>query len=322
MRLARFALAFSALALAASTAASSHETRDDVRSISAPGAPVTNALSTSDCSLESTVPGPRWGARGLLRLPVVVHVIADAACANGNLSDDAVVSQIAILNEDCRALAGTPGAAGADTQIAFYLADRDPQGNPTNGITRHCNATWYADQGEYWQTLAWNPARYINVYTNSAAGSRGYVPFLPADPAGSVGLPRDRVVINWLAFGRNGPVPAHDQGRTATHELGHFLGLFHTYYEGCGLADEPDCYTSGDRLCDTPPNASEHSGCPTNAVGCGGVPAPVSNYMELTDDTCLTGFTAEQAQRMRCTLGTYRIALARSAIISKGDPLP
>jgi len=284
---------------------------DDVLAISGPGAVPSSALLDSDCSLEATVPGPAWEPDYLLRIPIVVHVIADAGCATGNVSDAAVASQIAVLNEDYRALAGSPGAAGADTRIEFFLATDDPQGAPTTGITRSCNTTWHRDRGDYWLTLAWDPTRYLNLYTTNANGARGYVPFLPADPAGTIGQPRDRVVVNYLAFGRNGPFPPHHQGRTATHEIGHYLGLFHTYYEGCGSADEPDCYTTGDRLCDTQPNETFHKGCPADATGCGGTPAPIDNYMELTDDTCMTGFTPEQAQRMRCTLGTYRTALAQ-----------
>lgn len=267
----------------------------------------------SGCSFASTVPGPQWEPNNLLRIPIVVHVIADGTCADGNVSDATIASQIAILNEDFRALAGTPGAAGTDSKIEFFLAAEDPQGDPTTGVTRTCDTTWYRDRGEYWPALAWDPTRYLNLYTNSANGARGYVPFLPADPAAAVGQSEDRVVINWLAFGRNGPFPPYHQGRTVTHEIGHFLGLFHTYYEACGVADEPDCYTTGDRLCDTPPNATFHKGCPAGVTSCGGVPVPIQNYMELTDDVCMTGFTAEQVQRMRCTLGSYRPALARSA---------
>jgi hypothetical protein len=270
-----------------------------------------SASLVSDCSLASTVPGPQWQPVSVLRIPVVVHVIADGTCANGNIADAAVTSQIAVLNEDFRALAGTPGAGGVDSKIEFYLATVAPNGSPTTGITRHCNTTWYQDRGSYWLSIAWDPTRYLNIYTSSANGSRGYVPFLPADPAGTVGQSNDRVVINWLAFGRPGPFSPYHQGRTTTHEVGHFLGLFHTYYEGCGVQSSPSCYTTGDRICDTPPNATSHHGCPAGTTGCSGVPIPVWNYMELTDDTCMTGFTAEQVQRMRCTLATYRSTLAQ-----------
>ena len=286
---------------------------DDVLSISDPRARAAAPLAASDCSLASTVPGPAWEPAETLRIPVVVHVIADSACATGNLTDAAVRGQIEILNEDYRALAGTPGAGGADTRIEFFLADEDPDGAPTTGITRSCNTTWLNDRGQYWLTLAWDPTRYLNLYSNNASGARGYVPFLPADPVAAVGQAQDRVVVNRLAFGPDGPFPPYHQGRTVTHEVGHYLGLFHTYYEGCGAAAAPGCYTTGDRLCDTAPNATFHKGCPAGATGCGGVPAPIDNYMELTDDLCMTGFTDEQAQRMRCTLATYRPGLAEAA---------
>jgi hypothetical protein len=246
-------------------------------------------VSLTDCTLDRTVPGPAWLPTVMLEVPVVVHIITDADCTTGDVSDALVASQIAVLDEDF-------AAAGID----FTLVE----------TTRECNATWYQDDGDYWTTLARDPSRFLNLYTNTAGGSRGYVPSLPAEPDGLVGQPADRVVINWLAFGRPGPFPPHDLGRTATHEIGHYLGLFHPYYESCGEPAAPDCYTTGDRICDTAPDDASHDGCPVGAVSCDGTPVPIANFMELTDDGCMTGFTAEQAQRMRCTLATYRPLLA------------
>ena len=262
----------------------------------------------SDCSMDITVPGPRWQPTTVLRVPIVVHILSDANCTTGAVSDQTVADQLAALNEDYRATPGTPGQAGADSEIEFVLATTDPDGQPTAGITRDCNTTWYQDRGDYYDSLAWDTQRYLNIYVNTAGGSRGYT-FLPADPSGPRGTSADRVVINQLAFGRPGPFPPYAMGRTVTHEVGHYLGLFHTYYEGCGTQTAPDCYTTGDRLCDTAPNATSHKGCPV-VTACGGVTAPVTNYMELTDDACMTGFTPEQAQRMRCSLATYRPLLA------------
>lgn len=264
-------------------------------------------LGGDDCSTSSTTPGPQYLPSKLWHLPIVVHVIMDGACVQGALTDETVYEQIAILKGDFRALPGTLGDPGVDTRIQFELATVDPAGNPTTGITRSCNTTWYNDQGTYWDTLAWDPHRYVNLYTNTANGARGYVPFLPADGGGTmVGTNADRVVINHLAFGDGGPVPAHANGRTSTHELGHFLGLYHPYLNGCGTAEPPGCYTTGDLLCDTPPDATNHSGCAVGSTSCGGFPVPITNYMELTDDLCMTGFTLEQSQRMRCTLPAFR----------------
>ena len=259
-----------------------------------------------DCSASSTTPGTQYLPAKLWHLPIVVHVIMDTACVQGAVTDETVHEQIAILKGDFRSLPGTNGDAGVDTRIQFELASVDPGGNPTTGITRSCNTTWYNDQGAYWDTLAWDPHRYVNLYTNTANGARGYVPFLPAVSPAMVGTSADRVVINHLAFGTGGPVPTHADGRTSTHELGHYLGLYHPYFNGCGVATQPDCYTTGDLLCDTPPDQTSHSGCVAGQTSCGGVPVPVTNYMELTDDLCMTGFTLEQAQRMRCTLPSFR----------------
>lgn len=263
----------------------------------------------ADCSFDTTRPDPIYEPVDRVVLQVVVHVIQDSTCTDGQVSDATVQSQIDILNEDFLALAGSPGGGGTNAQIEFVLASMDPDGNPTNGITRHCNTTWYNDGGDYWDTLAWDPLQYINVYTNTAANARGYVPFLPSAGNAMIGATSDRVVINWLVFGQDSPFPPHDQGRTATHEVGHFLGLFHPYFAGCGVATPPQCYTTGDTLCDTPQDEFSHDECPVGATSCGGVPVPIENYMELTDDTCMTGFTPEQVQRMRCTLMHYRPTL-------------
>jgi hypothetical protein len=272
-------------------------------------APTGAGIDNPDCDYNQTNPSGTYAPTTLLRIPVVVHVIQTTS-GTGFLSDTLVQSQITVLNEDFRALAGTPGAGGTDSQIEFFLATVDPNGAPTNGIVRHTNNTWFADAGNYWATTAWNTARYLNIYTNQAGGALGYVPSLPQ--SGSVlGTTADRVVIEYGAFGRPGigGVP-YDRGRTATHEVGHYLGLFHTFDSGCGSASA--CYTTGDRICDTASEANARFGCPGSATSCG-TPDPIHNYMDYTDDTCMTGFSPEQVRRMRCTLVSYRPLLAQPA---------
>ena len=263
----------------------------------------------SDCNASSTNPTAEYDPGEVWEITVVVHVIMNSACTGGVLSDEQVESQIDILNEDFLALAGTNGAPGNYTGIQFKLATTDPQGQPTTGITRSCNTTWFNDGGSYFNSLAWDPNRYMNIYTNRASGALGYVPFLPADNGGAlVGGNSDRVVVLWSSFGRDGVIgPPFNLGRTATHEVGHYLGMEHTFSGGCGTATPPGCYTTGDLICDT--NAESTPSSSPCAVGdkvtCGSVD-PSDNYMDYSDDQCMNKFTVEQLRRMRCSMQFYR----------------
>lgn len=263
------------------------------------------SVDIADCGPNSTNPGP-WAPVTVIRIPVVVHVISNTS-GTGNLSDALVQSQIAVLNEDFRAAAGSPAATGFDTKIEFFLATTDPLGNPTNGIRRYTNNTWFNDTGSYWLSIAWDTTRYMNIYTNSAGGGGvlGYVPDLPQGTS-VLNTSADRVVILYSAFGRpaTGGAP-YNQGRTCTHEVGHFMGLYHTFQGGCGTTS---CYTTGDRICDTQPEQTARFGCPVGATSCA-TPDPIRNFMDYTDDTCMTGFSPEQGARMRCTLANYRPTL-------------
>lgn len=264
--------------------------------------------SAADCTYTFTNPADVYDPSiARYRIPVVVHVIHSLS-GEGYLSPEQVHSQIDILNEDFLALPGTNGGPGTDISVEFFLADVDPQGNPTTGITYTANDVYFLDAGPYYDELAWDPHRYLNIYTNIPMGAGGlilgYVAFFPQD--GPVGSNEDRVVILYTSFGRNSPNPPYHQGRTATHEVGHYLGLFHTFQDGCGVATAPGCYSSADRICDTNPDADSHGGCPTTATSCGGYLVPARNYMEYTDDLCMNNFTPEQSRRIRCTLEHWR----------------
>jgi len=266
---------------------------------------------------KAATPIKAFGPDDVLEIPVVVHIITASDGTTGDLTDGIVQSQIDILNEDYRALAGSNGANGNDGKIQFVLADSDPMTSPTTGITRTANDDWFADNDEdgFKTALVWDPTRYLNIYTNNT-GFLGYA-YLPA---GSAGQYWDGVVINYTAFGRNSPFPPYDQGRTATHEVGHYLGLYHVFRpegdpalpnpvgEGCPTG-VPDCYSDdGDLLCDTHPEAYATYGCPVGQMSCG-TPDNIRNYLDYTNDLCMWEFTPEQVDRMRDQISTYRSSL-------------
>ena len=267
------------------------------------------AKAASDCAYNSTNPTSEYVPTYLYDIPVVVHVL-ERTTGTGHLTEAKIESQIDVLNEDFRALSGSLGQNGFDGMIRFHLATEDPAGNPTNGITYSVNNNWYSDTGSYWTSLAWDTNRYLNIYTNNASGYLGYVPDLPQ--GGIVGSSSDRVVILYSSFGRNGSIgPPYNKGRTTTHEVGHYLGLWHTFDTGCGTL--ANCYGTGDRICDTAREANPVFGCPGSSSSCSS-PDPYHNYMDYSDDTCMWEFTPEQVNRMRCTLQHWRSNLAQSTV--------
>jgi PKD repeat protein len=255
--------------------------------------------SPTDCSLTRTSILPEYEPDDVLEIPVVFHVIENAS-GQGRLSEALIQSQLDILNEDFEALAGTPGGTGNAGAIRFVFASVDPDGNDTVGFRRVVNDTYYRDGSGTKTALNWNPRLYFNIYTNDPGnGLLGYATF----PQQSAGTSTDGVVLSWRYVGRNAPTGGiYNQGRTGTHEVGHYLGLLHTFQGGCGTG-----YTAGDLIADTQAEAQEHYDCNVNtASGCGAGLAPIRNYMNYTNDTCMTHFTPEQVNRMRCSVINYR----------------
>jgi hypothetical protein len=268
------------------------------------------------CGLWSMVPNELYDPPGtapdrapdILEIPVVFHLIEHTDGVRGVLPDELVHAQVRVLNEDFRAFRGTRAGSGVDTGIQFVLATEDPAGNPSTGITRTVSNDWYAWDGteQYGDFLLWDPHRYMNVVTNNGGGNLGIVLFFPQQ--NQVGTGSDYVVLHWNALGRPATTGS---GRTLTHEVGHYLGLRHVFNAGCFEQTGPySCYEQGDLICDTNPLASPTSGCPSARTSCG-VPAPYRNYMDYSSDACMTGFTPEQANRMRCTLVNWRPAVFR-----------
>jgi PKD repeat protein len=268
----------------------------------------------ADCSMNNTTIKPEYNpaSGSTLEVQVVFHIV-QRTNGQGAISDALVQSQIDVLNEDYQALAGTPGAGGNNVKLRFKLATKDPSGNATSGITRSTNNTWFKDPGPgaanaMKQALNWDPTRYLNIYTNDANGALGYATF-PAEDAGTY---QDGVVLLWSSVGRDAPEGGiYDQGRTATHEVGHYFGLLHTFQSGCGSTTNP--YKTGDRIKDTPPQSDAQFDCPTSGSDpvCNST-ADTHNYMNYTQDTCMFRFTAEQANRIRCSISSYRQTLVQT----------
>jgi hypothetical protein len=243
--------------------------------------------SAADCSLTSTTIKSEYAPTVTYTIPTVFHVIHKVD-GTGNISNQRIYDQVTALNEDFGAIAGTMGGSGFNTRIQFALA----------GITRTANDSWFADENElgFKTELGWDQDRFLNVYVNSASGYLGYS-YLPQDGFHKAYL---GVVMLYEAIGgRNNGYDVYDQGRSLVHEIGHHLGLLHTF-EGDGCFEG---FAAGDLIADTPSESVDHYGC-TQTYTCD-TPDPIHNYMNYTDDSCMSEFTDEQANRLVCTLVNY-----------------
>lgn len=237
-------------------------------------------------------------------IPVVVHVIHNGGTEN--ISDAQIESQITVLNEDFRKITGTSGDGnGVDTEIEFCLAKKTPDGKCTNGIVRIqstlSNHQTY-QRAQLKNLSYWDNSRYLNMYVvktiNGSSGILGYASYPGGPPA------EDGTVIRHDYFGRIGTAAA-SLGRTTSHEIGHWFGLYHTFNGGCGA----DTCADGDYVCDTPPAINPNYGCPT-INSCSNdfpnVDDQVQNYMDYSDDPCKSMFTAGQKARMHASLVSMR----------------
>lgn len=236
----------------------------------------------------------------VITIPVVVHVIYNNAAQN--ISEAQIRSQIDVLNRDYRRTntdtAMTPEAfraVAADARIEFRLATIDPLGQPTTGIVRRSTSVaGFAADDRIKSSITggddgWDRNLYLNLWVgNLTGGVLGYA------SAPGCAAEKDGVVIRFNVFGTTTNVPApFNKGRTATHEIGHWLGLRHIWGDApCG----------DDRVDDTPPQSGPTRGCPNGVItSCtaGAAGNMYMNFMDFTDDACMNMFTKGQAARMR-----------------------
>ncbi len=290
-----------------------------------------NRLLITSATTSTSVEGGRDTLNNeVIVVPVVVHVLYNNATQN--ISDQQVLSQMEVLNNDYRRLnadaINTPlpfKNVAADTRIVFCLAKVAPDGRYTSGIIhKHTNEdVFLADDAMKFSSSggddAWDSKKYLNIWVCNLFGrTLGYSVY-PGGPAN-----KDGVVIKYDVFGTTANVAApYNKGRTATHEIGHWFGLKHLWGDAnCG----------DDGIDDTPTQQTYNSYCPsfphTSSCSINLNGDMFMDYMDFTDDACMNMFTQGQKIEMRSTfaLGRPHNSFLNSSVcdssLAQGGPLP
>ncbi|MBG0828884.1 zinc metalloprotease [Planomonospora sp. ID67723] len=267
--------------------------------------------------------GRRTSARrGVITIPVVVHVVSNRNHPEQDISEEQIRSQFTVLNQDFRAANPDVDKVPdvwkplvADTRIEFRLATQDPNGDPTDGIVRVVTDRTGFDHRHGVKSSAtggsdpWPSDQYLNMWVCQLTGGLlGYAAF-PGQPPHL-----DGVVILHSAFGTTGtadfPGNPFNGGRTATHEIGHWLNLFHVW------GDDDGACTSDDKVVDTPNQADANTGMPRfPRITCNNGPNGdmFVNYMDYTDDAGMFMFTKGQLARMNACLEGPRASFLAAA---------
>lgn len=267
----------------------------------------------------------------IYRIQCVFHILYQNA--EQNIDDSLIYSQVEVLNEDYRRRNADADRTrdeflpvAADAGIEFYLATTDPDGNPTTGITRtqgtpqggtFLGYSPFTDDAKLTSAggkNCWPTDRYLNIWVCNLFGGFGVLGYAYPpdnapnwDPGSGTDSAKQGVVLLYSIVGRNNPYALDEtvkKGRSAVHEVGHYLGLRHIWGDG-------DC-TADDGIQDTPPAAAaSQQTCDTTANTCvdaGPIDFPdmIENYMDYSDDRCLNMFTQGQVDIMRTILQVSR----------------
>ena len=218
-------------------------------------------------------------------IPVYFHVITSSTGGN-SITTAQINEQITVLNN-----------AFASSGVAFYLADVDTTRSDvwnkmTSGSTAEAEAKTALRRGLKGD---------LNIYSAMIGqGLLGWATF----PSSYVAKPKmDGVVVLYSSLPGGTAIP-YNLGDTATHEVGHWLGLYHTFQGGCAK----NTITGGDLVADTPAEGSSAFGCPVNRNTCRSIAGndPIRNFMDYTDDSCMNTFTSNQGIRIASMLAAYR----------------
>jgi hypothetical protein len=271
-------------------------------------------------------------SRNEIIVPVVFHIIWSDT--EENISDELLLSQIQVLNDDFNRnnvdLINVPSAFQkyvGNPSISFCLATMAPDGRPAQGIIRHqTDIDKIGGQFEFESgrkllkhndlggSSAWETDRYLNIWVSGRQdGILGFATF----PDETILDGEDGIEIDYRAIGlQENATYNFNLGRTLTHEIGHYLNLDHLWGKTIS------CNGDGDMVDDTPKQGEAYFGCPTEPQYSCDSRDMISNFMNFTNDRCLNFFTRGQSSRMLDALFRYRYRLISSGICSDDNPLP
>ncbi|QRR04068.1 T9SS type A sorting domain-containing protein [Dyadobacter sandarakinus] len=260
--------------------------------------------------------GKNFKTNADITIPVVFHVVMNR---QSFVTDAQIQAQLDTINKDYAGL--NAGAARipsyfralfGQSRIRFCLAQRTPADQPATGIVRYTTTrntfdytTNLVKHAETGGADAWDPDQYLNIWICDLASSTlGYATF-PDD-----GVPAEQGVVIDYASLPEGAAASYNQGKTLTHELGHYFNLYHIW------GDDNGSCSGTDQVDDTPNQANSSSACRTGVVTDNCTPTSpgimYQNFMDYTPDNCLLMFTVQQVLRMESAFSQYRSSLGQS----------